>query len=188
MASFQTWSTIEYFSSERIGQGVFANTIASINLFATSKVAFWCWRTLWSPLVVLATVPDHQFGSGSGSKPNYWQIGGRVRQDTRTARVQLNGKLPTCLNWAGCQWVTQLVHLSIHIRLWYLQCVISILSKSRFQQPLMSFCLLSSLQYRLIWYLCFTFDIWYFGLARRSIILVCTRISARSSDYKICKF
>jgi len=49
MASFQASSTIEYFSSEMICQGVFVNTMASMNLFATSKVAFWCWGTLWSP-------------------------------------------------------------------------------------------------------------------------------------------
>jgi len=49
MASFQASSTIEYFSSEMIGQGVLVNKIASMNLFATSKVAFWCWGTLWSP-------------------------------------------------------------------------------------------------------------------------------------------
>ena len=52
MASFQASSTIEYFSSEMIGQGVFVNTIASMNRFATSKVAFWCWGTLWSPLAL----------------------------------------------------------------------------------------------------------------------------------------
>jgi len=33
-----------------IGQRVFVNTIASMNSFATSKVAFCCWGTLWSPL------------------------------------------------------------------------------------------------------------------------------------------
>jgi len=33
-----------------------------------------------APLIVLATVPDHHFGSGSGSKPNRCQIGGPGRQ------------------------------------------------------------------------------------------------------------
>jgi len=49
MASFQTSSTIEYISSDMIRQGVFVNTIGSMNSFATSKVALWCWGTLWSP-------------------------------------------------------------------------------------------------------------------------------------------
>jgi len=60
MVSFQASSPIEYFSSGMIGQGVFVNTIASLNRFVTSKVAFWqwgiswsalafCWGTLWSP-------------------------------------------------------------------------------------------------------------------------------------------
>jgi len=49
MASCQVSATIEYFSSEKIGQGVFVNTIASMNRLATLKVAFWCWGTLWSP-------------------------------------------------------------------------------------------------------------------------------------------
>jgi len=34
--------------------------------------------------IVLATVPDHHFGSGSGSKPNRCQIGGPGCQHTRT--------------------------------------------------------------------------------------------------------
>jgi hypothetical protein len=46
MASCQASSTIEYFSLEMIGQGVSVNTIASMNHFATSKVAFWYWGTL----------------------------------------------------------------------------------------------------------------------------------------------
>ena len=50
MASCQASSTMEYFSSEMISLGVIANTIASINRFATSKLAFWCCGTLWSPL------------------------------------------------------------------------------------------------------------------------------------------
>jgi hypothetical protein len=102
-------------------------------------------------------------------------------------RVRLHGQLPTHLHWVGCPRVAQPVHLEIHIRLLYLQCVNSILSKSLFQQPLMSFCLLSSLQYGLIWYLCFTFNIWYYCLGRRSIIQVCTGKSARCLDYEICK-
>jgi len=36
------------------------------------------WRTLW--YLVLATVPDNHFESGSGSKPNRCQIGGPGRQ------------------------------------------------------------------------------------------------------------
>jgi hypothetical protein len=68
-----------------------------------------------------------------------------------------------------------------------LQCVNSILSKSRFQQPRMCFCLLSSLQYRVIWYLYFTLNIWCFCLARRSIVQWCTRRSARCLDSEICK-
>jgi hypothetical protein len=92
-------------------------------------------------------------------------------------RVRLHGKFPMCLNSAGGQHVAQRFHLYIHTRLLTLQCVNSIFSKSRCQQPTMCFCLLSSLQYRLIWYLCCTFNIWYFCLARRAIIQLCTRTS-----------
>jgi len=49
MASCRASSTIEYFSSEIIAQGVFVNMIASMNCFASSKIAFWCWGTLWTP-------------------------------------------------------------------------------------------------------------------------------------------
>jgi len=48
MASFQASSTIEYLSSHKIGQGVVMNTIAFMNLFATSKLAFCCEGTFWS--------------------------------------------------------------------------------------------------------------------------------------------
>jgi len=110
-----------------------------------------------------------------------------VNKPKLPTRVRFHGKLPTRLNWASCQQVAQRVHLYIHIRLLNLQCVNSILSKSHLQQPTRWFCLLSSLQCRLFWYLCFTFDIWYFCLARRSIILLCKRRCARRLDYEICK-
>jgi hypothetical protein len=122
---------------------------------------------------VLATVPEHHFGSGSRSKPDHSTLAVWVVDKPKLpTRVRFHGKFPTHPNWVGCQWVVQWVHLSIHIRLLYLQCDNSILSKSSFQQPIKRFCLLSSLQYRIIWYLCFTFDIWYFCLARWSIIML----------------
>ena len=49
ITSFQALSTIEYYSSERIDQGVFVTMNASVNSFTTSKVAIRCWGTLWSP-------------------------------------------------------------------------------------------------------------------------------------------
>jgi len=49
MAGCQAWSTIDYFSSEMIGQGVIVTTIASRNRFAISQVAFSFWGTSWSP-------------------------------------------------------------------------------------------------------------------------------------------
>jgi len=67
MASFQASSTIEYFSSETIGQGVFVNTIASMNLFAISKVACWCWGMLWSPLTFRWGTFWSPLALGSGS-------------------------------------------------------------------------------------------------------------------------
>jgi len=104
-----------------------------------------------------------------------------------TSRVQSHGHLPTRLNWASCQRVAQHVHLLIRIRLMNLQCVNSILSYSHLQQPTMCFCLLSSLQYLSIWYLCCTFDIWHCCLPRQSIIQLCSLKSARCLFYKIWK-
>jgi len=49
MASFQASLTIQYFSTEMIDQRVFVIMMASMNYFTPSKVAFWCWGTLWSP-------------------------------------------------------------------------------------------------------------------------------------------
>jgi hypothetical protein len=43
---FQASSTVEYFSSEMIGQGVSVNTISSINRFGILKATFWCSGTL----------------------------------------------------------------------------------------------------------------------------------------------
>jgi len=99
--------------------------------------------------------------------------------------VWLDRKLPSRPNWVGYKQVALQVHLQIHIRLLYLQFVNSILSKSRFQQPIMRSCMLCSLQYRLIWYLYFTFDIWYLCLSRRSMIELCARRSARCLDQEI---
>ena len=50
MASFQAALAIEYFSLDNIGERVFMNTIASIILFATSTVAYWCLGMCSSPL------------------------------------------------------------------------------------------------------------------------------------------
>jgi hypothetical protein len=133
---------------------------------------------LWSLRLVLPTVP------GPGPNRTFAKLAvWVVNKPELHIRVWFHGELRIHLNWAGCQ----RGHLQIHIKLLYLQRVSSILSKSSFQQPIMSFCLLSSLQYRLIWYLCFTFDIWYICLARRSIIQLCTRKSVRCLDYEICK-
>jgi hypothetical protein len=45
---------------------------------------------------------------------------------------------------------------------------------------------LCSLQYRLIWYLCFTFDILYYYLSRRSMNLLCAQRSSQRLDYQRC--
>ena len=67
-----------------------------------------------------------------------------------------------------------------------LEFVNSIISKSRFQQPIICFCMLCSLQYRLIWNWCYTCDILYFCVSGRSIIPLWIRRSARWLDYQIC--
>ena len=93
-----------------------------------------------------------------------------VNKSEPPTRIQFGGKLPTRLNWAGCQQVAHHIHLYIHIRLLSLQFVNCILSKSCFQQPLIRFCMFCSLQCRLIWNWCFNFDILYFCLLRREIM------------------
>jgi len=65
-----------------------------------------------------------------------------------------------------------------------LEFVNSILSKSCVQQPIMSFCMLCSLQYRLIWNRCFTFRILYLWLSGWSVISLWTRRSAQCLDYR----
>jgi hypothetical protein len=99
--------------------------------------------------------------SGSGSEPSSGKIG------SSSSQVRFVGKLPTCLNRAGCQWVAQRVahqvHLSIHTRLSFLQSVNSILPELRFHQATIRVCVLCSLQFRLIWnpiFSCYTLYFW----------------------------
>jgi len=101
--------------------------------------------------------------SGPGPGPNLTVAKLAVRVFNKpelSTWVQFKGKLPTRLNWAGCQQVAQRVHIYIQIRVLFLEFVNCILSKWRFQQPIMCFCMLCSLQYRLIWNRYFTFGIW----------------------------
>jgi len=52
MSGFQALITIQYLSCDIIGQGVFVNTIASMTLLATTKIALWYWVMFWSPLAL----------------------------------------------------------------------------------------------------------------------------------------
>jgi len=67
LASFQASSTIEYLWLDNIGQGVFVNTIASMNYFVTSKVASWCWGICWSALALGCRTFWYPLGFGCGS-------------------------------------------------------------------------------------------------------------------------
>jgi len=80
-----------------------------------------------------------------------------VNKPEPSTRVQFDGKLPTRLNWSGWQPVAQRVHPEIQLRLLLLEYVNSILSKLCFHQTRICFCMLCSLQYRLIWNRCYTF-------------------------------
>jgi len=121
--------------------------------------------------IVLWTVPDRHFGPSPGS---YWTVAKWVVQvvyeHELLIRVQFDRKLPTHLNWVGCLLVAQPVHPFIHIRLLFSEFVNSILLKSRFQQPMICFGMLCSLQYRFVWNWCFTFHILYCCLSGWSII------------------
>jgi len=66
----------------------------------------YCW---W---LVLAMIQDHQFGSGSRSKPNRWQIGVLGCQYTRTVKLgTVRWKSPDPSELAGCQQIAQRVYL-----------------------------------------------------------------------------
>jgi len=61
--------------------------------------------------LLYATVPDRHFGSGSRSNPNRCQIGSPGCEKPKlSTQVWFDAKLPTSLNWAGCQRVAQRVH------------------------------------------------------------------------------
>jgi len=84
MASFQASPTIEYFALDNIGQGVFVNTIASMNLFAISIVAFWCWGTLLSALALGCGTFLSPLDLCSGSA---WVDGAQSESDNLLRRV-----------------------------------------------------------------------------------------------------
>jgi len=110
---------------------------------------------------------------------------------SRNANCQLGSRslvnTQQVLIWAGFQLVVRWVHPYFHIRLLSLEYHNNILSKSRFRQPIVCFCVHCSLQYQLIWNRCFTFDILYFCLSGRSIIPLGMRRSVGCLDYQICK-
>jgi len=83
--------------------------------------------------------------------------------------VWFQDQLPTHLNRVSCQWVHQLSHM----RILFVQCVNSILSKLCFQQPTIRVRMFCSVRYWLICDQCVSFDILYFSLTRRSIIVSC---------------
>jgi len=101
--------------------------------------------------------------------------------------VWFAANLPTCLDRVGCQQVAKQVHLGIHIRLLLLPFDNSILSKLHIQQPIIHFCKICSLRYCLFCNLWISFDILSFCLWRRSMVLLCDRLSARCLDYQIWK-
>ena len=115
--------------------------------------------------------------------PN-WRSG-LVMNPPSSSQVPFDGKLPTVLQWAGGQRVAQQIHPSIHKRLLFVEFVNSILSKLRFQQPMICLCMHCSLQYWLIWNQCITFDILYFCVSGWSKIPLWTRRSARCLDYRL---
>jgi len=71
-ASPQRSQVLPGLSWGNIGQAVFVNMIASMNLFTISNVAFWCWGMFWSPLAL---------GCGTFWSPLYLQ-GGRAWADS----------------------------------------------------------------------------------------------------------
>jgi hypothetical protein len=138
----------------------------------------WCYQRLWTATLGLVSGPNQPIANvliWVSDKPK------------PSIRVWFHGQLTIHLNCRDCQRVALRVYLEIDIRLLYWQCVNWILSKLRFQQPIMRFCRLCSLQNQLIWYLQFTFDILYFCLARQTIIQWCAQRSRWCLDYRVCK-
>ena len=72
--------------------------------------------------------------------------------------LRFNGTLPTSLDWVGCQQVAQRFQPQIHTKHLFVKFVNSILSKLHCQQRIICFCMPWSLQYRLIWNRCFTYQ------------------------------
>jgi len=119
--------------------------------------------TCWWVCIVLATVLNHPFRSGSWLQPNCFQIAGLGHQHTWSGNSDMvHGNLPTCLNWAYCHWVVQWVYLQIHIMLLFLLFLNSIISKSCIKHSVFTIGMLCSLWYRLYWNPCFSLYILYF--------------------------
>jgi len=130
-------------------------------------------------------VADHHFECRSGSLLNLGQIGSSGHQKTQTVnsgRVQWKSSNPSELGG-----LSACVHVRIHIMLSFLLLDNSILPKSLFQHPVITFCRFCSLWYWLFWNPRFSLYILHFYLSSRSIVLLWARISVRFLDYPTCK-
>jgi len=151
------------------------------------------WREIW--LVREGTTHSCDCPQGCGAEARIvkegqvvgFRMGWEPYQPKPSTRVLFNGNLPTCLNWAGCQWVAKSVHLLMNIKVLILQIDNSVLSKSCIQPPMMCFWMFCSVRYRILWNPHFSFDRLYFCLSRWSIVLLYARLTVRCLDYQICK-
>jgi len=130
------------------------------NCFKENSICFKLIGAL--PSVVLAMVPDLHFTSGSRSKSISFLIGGPSCRSTRTVNSDtVRWQTPNPSEWGGLSAGRPAGPSIDSYKNPVLEFVHTILSKSRFQQPIIYFWILCRLQYRLIWNRCFTFHILY---------------------------
>jgi len=67
-----------------------------------------------------------------------------VNKPETSIGVRYDGRLPTRLNLAGYQRVSQWVDLQIYLSFLFLQFVINIQTESHFHQPIIRFCMFCS--------------------------------------------
>ena len=97
-------------------------------------------KVKWQSCIVCAMAWDRHFRFQAGLESYHCHNGGHGCKSTWTVSSGMVQKcLPTCQNWARCQWVVQRVYLLIHMILLFLLLDNYILPKSLIQYPVSHF-------------------------------------------------
>jgi len=132
----------------------------------------------------LPTVLDCHFWTGSGPELNCYQVGRPGCQFTQTINWgTVQCKSPNSSELSGLSEGRPVSPSVDSYNVLLLQFDDIILLKSCIQPPIISFCIIGSVQYQLFWNLCCSFHMSYYCLEWWSIVLLWAHISVQCHDY-----